>query len=125
MLSFETDNSIRFFKERLKYIYQTVRDIEIERNRSEQSLNEVIKAHEKVTPDDKVTPYYQQKLRNLYNTAVQDAQREEDLLRKALVKINEIRAIRNERRIQVCQGRITKSANLKIEFVVKISIAIQ
>ncbi|XP_043280350.1 SAGA-associated factor 29 [Venturia canescens] len=99
-MPFNTDVAAHQIQERLKYIYQTVHDIQIERSRSEHSLNDVIKAHEKVSPDDKLTAYYQQKLRNLYNTAVHDAQREEDLLRKALVKINEIRAIRNERRIQ-------------------------
>jgi hypothetical protein len=37
----------------------------------------------------------------MYSLAVDDAQQEEELLRKTLDKINEIRSIRNERRIQV------------------------
>lgn len=81
-------------------MYQLVHEIETQRNRSEQNLNNIVKTHEKVTPEDKVSPYYQQKLKNLYSAAVTDAQQEEEILRKALGKINEIRAIRNERRIQ-------------------------
>lgn len=40
------------------------------------------------------------KLRSLYKTGLQDAEREEELLRSALDIIQEIRTIRNERRIQ-------------------------
>lgn len=40
------------------------------------------------------------KLRGLYNTAMQDAESEAELLRKTLDKISEIRSIRSERRIQ-------------------------
>ncbi|XP_034941600.1 SAGA-associated factor 29 [Chelonus insularis] len=99
-MPFTADAAAHQIQERLKNIYQLVRDIENERNRSEVNLNNITKAHEKVTPDDKITPYYQQKLKTLYNSAIQDAQQEEELLRSALTKINEIRAIRNERRIQ-------------------------
>ncbi|XP_047113011.1 SAGA-associated factor 29 isoform X3 [Schistocerca piceifrons] len=42
----------------------------------------------------------QQKLKGLYKAAVSDAAQEEELIRNALNKVNEIRAIRNERRIQ-------------------------
>ena len=56
---------------------------------------------EKLVPDEKLSSFYQQKLKNAYNSAVSDAQKEEELLRKVLEKINEIRSIRNERRIQV------------------------
>lgn len=47
-----------------------------------------------------MTPYFQQKLKHMYNAAIEDARQEEELLRKALEKINDIRSIRNERRIQ-------------------------
>ncbi|XP_008548731.1 SAGA-associated factor 29 [Microplitis demolitor] len=99
-MPFTADAAAHQIQERLKNIYQLVKDIENERTRSEVNLNNITKAHEKVTPDDKITPYYQQKLKTLYNSAIQDAQQEEELLRSALSKINEIRAIRNERRIQ-------------------------
>lgn len=101
MMPFMTDAIVhQQMQERLETIYNLLHEIETQRNRSEHNLNNIMKTHEKVTPDDKVSLYYQQKLKNLYNAAVTDAQLEEDLLRKTLGKINEIRVIRNERRIQ-------------------------
>ncbi|XP_063244555.1 SAGA-associated factor 29 isoform X2 [Bacillus rossius redtenbacheri] len=43
---------------------------------------------------------WQHKLKSLYTAAVSDAAQEEELIRTALQKVSEIRAIRNERRIQ-------------------------
>jgi len=40
----------------------------------------------------------------LYTAAVADAEQEEELLRAALIKVNEIRTIRNERRLQVSRS---------------------
>lgn len=99
-MPFTADAAVSQIQERLKNIYNLLHRIESQRIRSEHNLNNVIKTHEKVTPEDKVSPYYQQKLKNLYNAAVTDAQQEEEILREALSKINEIRTIRNERRIQ-------------------------
>lgn len=39
-------------------------------------------------------------MRGLYKTGLADANQEEELLRSALARINDIRVIRNERRIQ-------------------------
>lgn len=78
-----------------------VKDVESQRYRSEVNLNNISKTFEKTTPEDKISSYYQQKLKNLYNSAIADAQQEEEILRKALGKINDVRSIRNERRIQV------------------------
>lgn len=44
---------------------------------------------------------FQSKLKGLYCSVVSDAEKEEELIRKALSKIYEIRVIRHERRIQV------------------------
>ena len=52
----------------------------------------------------------QSKLKGLYCSVVADAEKEEDLIRKALSKIYEIRVIRHERRIQVI---VLKNINLK------------
>ena len=41
------------------------------------------------------------KLKGLYKNAIAHAEQEEDIMRKALQKITEIRTIKNERRIQV------------------------
>lgn len=99
-MPFTADAAAAQIQERLRNVYQLVHDIESQRSRSEHNLNNIVKTHEKVTPEDKVSSYYQQKLKNLYSAAVMDAQQEEEILRKALGKINEIRGIRNERRIQ-------------------------
>ncbi|EGI66158.1 SAGA-associated factor 29-like protein [Acromyrmex echinatior] len=89
IMPFTADAAATQIQERLKNIYNLVHEIENQRVRSEHNLNNIMKTHEKVTPDDKVSPYYQQK---------------EEILRKALSKINEIRTIRNERRIQARQA---------------------
>lgn len=99
-MSFTADAAASQIQDCLKNIHNLVSDMQNQRVRTEHNLNNITKTYEKVTPDDKVTPYYQQKLKNLYNVAMMDAQQEEDILRKALGKINEIRSIRNERRIQ-------------------------
>ncbi|KAI4488047.1 PREDICTED: SAGA-associated factor 29 homolog [Polistes canadensis] len=99
-MPFTADAAAAQIQERLRNVYQLVHDIEAQRSRSEHNLNNIVKTHEKVTPEDKVSSYYQQKLKNLYSAAVIDAHQEEEILRKALGKINEIRGIRNERRIQ-------------------------
>lgn len=98
-MPFTADAAATQIQERLKNLYHLVHEIETQRVRSEHNLNNIMKSYEKVTPEDKVSPYYQQKLKAL-NAAISDSQQEEEILRKALGKINEIRAIRNERRIQ-------------------------
>ncbi|KAK7864284.1 hypothetical protein R5R35_009543 [Gryllus longicercus] len=98
-MSFSADAAT--FQERLKSLYHLVHDIEEKRKMSEHNLTNITKAHEKINQDEKVSPNYQQKLKSLYTAAVADAAQEEDKIRQALAKINEIRVIRNERRIQV------------------------
>ncbi|KAL1129426.1 hypothetical protein AAG570_013952, partial [Ranatra chinensis] len=90
--------------ERLKALKSLVHDIENDRIRSEHTLETIAKTHEKITQDGKFTPYSQQKLKGLYITAISDATKEEELLRQALTKINEIRTICNERRLQARNG---------------------
>lgn len=41
-------------------------------------------------------------MKNLLKSAVTHAEQEEEVIRKSLQKIHEIRAIKNERRLQVC-----------------------
>jgi len=47
------------FQERLKALYHLVHEIHQERRRSEQNLNSIEKAHENISVEEKVTPYYQ------------------------------------------------------------------
>ncbi|XP_026285359.1 SAGA-associated factor 29 isoform X2 [Frankliniella occidentalis] len=97
-MAYSADQAAFQVQERLKALYRLVHDIHDERQQSEHNLNSIEKAHEKISAEERVSPQYQ--LKNLYTAAVADAEREEDLIRKALTKVNEIRAIRNERRIQ-------------------------
>lgn len=87
-------------QERLKELYHLIHQCQDERNRSEHNLTNIAKTHERMQHEQKLSPYYKTKLRGLYNTAMQDAESEAELLRKALEKIAEIRTIRSERRIQ-------------------------
>lgn len=75
-----------------------IHDIDNERRRNEQNLNSIFRTQEKLSFDDR-SPALQQKIRTLYKIGLHDASQEENLLRQALTKIQEIRAIRNERRI--------------------------
>lgn len=91
----------------------------------ENTISSISKTHDKITSDGRITPYYQvnttyilvyvsfwhsllffvltfqQKLKSLYSSAIVDAENEEEVLRKALNKINEIRTIRHKIRIFV------------------------
>lgn len=85
-------------QERLRLLQGLIHDIDNERRRNEPYLNNLIRAKEKHIADDKVAT--QQQLKRLYKTCASDAAQEEQLIRLALSKIQEIRTIRNERRIQ-------------------------
>ncbi|KAK4016444.1 SAGA-associated factor 29 [Daphnia magna] len=103
-MALSLDSATQQVQERLKGIYKLVKQIQEEKIRNEGNLNAVIKAHEKLQSDDKISPYHKSKLKGLYCSVVADAEKEEDLIRKALSKIYEIRVIRHERRIQAKQA---------------------
>lgn len=85
-------------KEVLKELYYLIHQVQDERSRGEHNLTNISKTHERMQQEQRITPYYKNKLRGLYNTAMQDAEGEAELLRKALDKIGEIKAIRENRR---------------------------
>ncbi|XP_057321423.1 SAGA-associated factor 29-like [Microplitis mediator] len=99
-MSFVDDSATHRIQERLKNIYELVKNIESKRIKSEVSLNNITNFHEKMALNNKKTSQCQQKLKKLYDSAIKDAQQEEELLRSTLTKINEIRAIRNKRIIE-------------------------
>lgn len=86
-------------KDVLKEVYYLIHQVQEERSRGEHNLTNISKTHERMQQEQKITPYYKNKLRGLYNTAMQDAEGEAELLRKALDKIAEIKAIRENRRL--------------------------
>ncbi|CAG7825402.1 unnamed protein product, partial [Allacma fusca] len=90
--------------DRLKGVYQLIQDINTEHTRSVTTIAAINKIHEKARQDEKITQTNKQKLKSLYNNAISEAETEEDLIRKALEKIYEIRSIKNERRIQAKQA---------------------
>ncbi|XP_049293173.1 SAGA-associated factor 29 [Anopheles funestus] len=85
-------------QERLKSLKSLVCEIETERKRNETNINNVIRLT-KMASEDK-SPALNHKLKTLYKVGLQDAVQEETLIRQALSKIQDIRNIRNERRIQ-------------------------
>uniref|UniRef100_A0A131Z3X3 SAGA-associated factor 29 n=1 Tax=Rhipicephalus appendiculatus TaxID=34631 RepID=A0A131Z3X3_RHIAP len=93
----EADNAV--IQEKLRELTHVIQQCQEERNRSEHNLTNITKTHERIQQEQKLSPYYKSKLRGQYKTALQDAESEEELLRKALDIIFDIRAVRNERRI--------------------------
>ncbi|KFB46906.1 AGAP005116-PA-like protein [Anopheles sinensis] len=85
-------------QERLKSLKSLVCEIETERKRIEPNINNMIRLT-KMASEDK-SPALNHKLKTLYKIGLQDALQEETLIRQALSKIQDIRNIRNERRIQ-------------------------
>uniref|UniRef100_A0A6P7G881 SAGA-associated factor 29 isoform X1 n=1 Tax=Diabrotica virgifera virgifera TaxID=50390 RepID=A0A6P7G881_DIAVI len=82
-------------QERLKSVQQLVH--EIEKKRAQCELG--IAALQNYTQDEK-GGHSSQKLKSLYKNVIAQTEQEEDVIRKALLKITEIRNIKNERRIQ-------------------------
>lgn len=103
-MAYSFENAALQVQERLKLLNSLVHEIESERVKGEQTLDSISKTHDKINQEGRFTPYNQQKLKGLYNTALNDALQEEELLRQALTKINEIRNICNERRLQARNG---------------------
>lgn len=86
-------------KDLLKELYELIHQIQDERAQGEHNLTNISKTHERMQQEQKITPYYKNKLKGLYKTAMQDAELEAELLRKALDKITEVKGIRENRRL--------------------------
>lgn len=89
------------FQERLKHVHSLVHEIEDARKRSEYGLENIEKIQEEINVEEELNSVDQRKLKFIYTRAVDDAKQEEELLRDALDKIDEIRSIINQRRLQV------------------------
>lgn len=83
-------------QECLKSLYRLVHDIEKKRQQSENGINTI----NKFNSQDERSSFMQTDIKSVYKTAMLQAEQEEELLRKALQKIADIRNIKNERRIQ-------------------------
>lgn len=86
------ENAAAQIQERLKDIQGLIHKIDQEHQKSESNIHSIVRANQSNLPPPK--------LKVLFKTSLQDAAQEEASLRSALEKIQEIRNIRNERRIQ-------------------------
>ncbi|XP_022826340.1 SAGA-associated factor 29 [Spodoptera litura] len=92
-------------QERLRSLHRLIYDIEAERARNEQCIDSILRAEKAVesppsNEDSSSSSQQQMQLKSLYKAGLSAAEQEENLLRKALSRIYEIRSIKNERRIQ-------------------------
>ncbi|RWS30469.1 SAGA-associated factor 29-like protein [Leptotrombidium deliense] len=78
--------------EKLRELFSLVIACQEERNRGEHNLVNISKTHEKMQ-NEPLKPYYKHKLKGLYKTALQDAESEEEFIRKCLELIFNIRNV--------------------------------
>ncbi len=83
----------------LKDLFKLVGRTEESRASMENTARDVNAMHAKIEQEEKLTGAGRTKLRNLYDQAIRDAEKEEECLRKALDKIYAIRQIRADLRI--------------------------
>jgi len=83
----------------LKELYKMIKNVEEARKATEPTLTAVSSTHRKIESDQKINPTTKNRLKSLYEDAVKEANKEEELLRKSLDKIYQIRSIRHEMRI--------------------------
>ncbi|XP_070204395.1 SAGA-associated factor 29-like [Littorina saxatilis] len=93
--SAQADTKIKDLK---KELFGLIHNIQEERDRGQHNIVNIDKTHERMQQEARVTPYYKNKLRGLYNTAMQDAEAEAELLRKALDRITEIKSLKESKR---------------------------
>jgi len=102
----------------LKDLFKTLKRYEDNRKNSEVSLETISATHKKIQSEEKLTPGNQHKLLRSYQQAVQDAEKEEEELRKALEKIYQIRTLRNEIRLAARNAgnkeNIRRAAHMKM-----------
>ena len=84
----------------LKDLFKSIGQVEEARKEAEETASSISDLHSKLENDQKVTPANRNKLKQLYEEAVEDAEKEEESIREALDKIYNIRQIRHDLRIQ-------------------------
>jgi len=83
----------------LKELLRSVKRYEENRKASEEGLETINALHSRIRAEEKIAVANQAKLLKSYQQTIQDSEREEDELRKALEKIYHIRRLRNEMRV--------------------------
>ena len=85
---------------KLKELYKCIKQIEDARKGSSIGLHSITATHNMINNDQKISPSNRISLIQKCEDAIQDAEKEEDCLRKSLEKIYDIRKIRHEIRMQ-------------------------
>lgn len=85
----------------LKELHKLIHDTQGERSKAENNLGNIGKTHERMQSEQKMmSPYYRSKLNGMYKNASNDSEKEAEFLRQCLDKIAQIKAVRNEQRLQ-------------------------
>ncbi|KFM76307.1 SAGA-associated factor 29-like protein, partial [Stegodyphus mimosarum] len=79
---------------RLREIHNALVQFEGERKKSVETINNIQKTHEQMQVEVKRISFYKGKLKNMYYTALQDTEKEIELIKKALQLIEEVQHIR-------------------------------
>jgi len=91
--------SAKTIQNNLKDLLRNLKRYDEYRRGLEPGLELINSVHERVEADEKITPANQNKLIKAYQQTIQDSEKEEEELRKALDKIYQIRRLRNEMRL--------------------------
>jgi SAGA-associated factor 29 len=75
----------------LHELVSLVKQTQSEREASEHTLNGIAKTHDRMKNEQRISPYFKQKLQGLYHNALQDAKRELAQVEQALDKVSEIK----------------------------------
>ncbi|XP_011505458.1 PREDICTED: SAGA-associated factor 29 homolog, partial [Ceratosolen solmsi marchali] len=97
-MSISTDSIAKKIQERLKEVHELMHEVENAREQSESTLKQIENYKSEIEGKQKSNTIEQRKIK--LSIAINDAKKEEELLRNSLEKIDEIRSIRSERRQQ-------------------------
>jgi len=101
MLAVKTaEQAAKQVEERLREINKLVHEINTKRVAIEPNIVSIQKVLQQEKVGDERSSSFQHKLKTMYKQGINDALAEEALIREALKKVQDIRNIRNERRIQ-------------------------
>lgn len=102
----------------LKDLFKTLKRCDENRKNSDITLASITSTHRKIESEEKLPVASQQKLLRSYQQAVQEAEKEEEELRKALDRIYQIRTLRNEMRLAARNAgnkeNIRRAAHMKM-----------
>lgn len=108
----ENSSSEEIIYEKMRDLYSFLDQCQEEHNKSEHNLANIRKTHEKMQ-NEPPKPYFKQKLKGLYKTAIQDCDVEIDLFSKTLDHIYEIRTLIRNRPRKSSLSLFTKETSIR------------